>query len=444
MTTSSIFPDLSVFAAEQLIESVSEPAPNTKIYLTYGKTTSWANDADPPTANSSVATIYEIWNNMIGGKRLLGGDFHHVIPRYNWTLGNTYIAYDHLNPNLISGNVPFYIVTSAYNVYKCLSNNKNSQSTIEPTSIVPNITYQTGDGYLWKYMYSIPDSEKLRFTTTNYIPVKTLIEDDGSLQWQVQNTAISGAIHHIKVTDAGSGYTNASNISITVKGDGSDFSGYVTLTGNTINKVIITNTGKNYTYATATLTDSSPSPGAGATLVPIISPPGGHGSDPLYELGGKNVLIDARLKYSEEGILPTENDYRQITLLKDPFINQTSNIATNSAFLQATSIICTGYDNFSQDELVFQGVTPQNATFIGRVLSWNPSTSELLLINTDGIVIPQTTITGNTSQTVRYVNSNAIKGALKPYSGKIIYIDNIKPVARSEDQIEDFKIILKF
>lgn len=444
MTTSVVFTDLRINMAQQFIESVSEPSPNTKIYLTYGKCTAWDNDSSPPSANCSVATIYDVWSNMIGGKRLYGGDFHHVIPRYNWKSGNTYIQYDHTNPCLTEDqNVQFYIVNSEYNVYKCLSNNKQAVSTVEPTStsVFPS---ETGDGYLWKYMYTINDAEKIRFTTIDYMPVKTLMSNDGSLQWEVQNTSITGAIHHIKVANTGSGYSNASNISVTIKGDGSEFAGYVTLTGNTISKVIITNTGKNYTYATATLTDSSPSPGTGAILIPVISPPGGHGSDPLYELGGKNVMVDAKLKYSEEDILPATNDFRQICLLKDPYIRSSSNVAQMTAYLQATTILCEGYDNFAQDEIVYQGTSLSTYNFKGTVLSWTPANNRLLLINTDGTVIPQKAITGATSQTVRTVSVDAVKGTLQPYSGKIMYVDNLKPITRSNDQIEDFKILVKF
>jgi hypothetical protein len=33
---------------------------------------------------------------------------------------------------------------------------------------------------------------------------------------------------------------------------------------------------------------------------------------------------------------------------------------------------------------------------------------------------------------------------LHPNSGQLLYIDDIQPITRSSDQIEDFKIVLKF
>lgn len=446
MSTSTIFNDLRIFMAQQLIESVSEPLPNTKIYLTYGKCDAWENENSPPDSNCSISTVYEVWDNMIGAKRILGGDFHHVIPRYDWTNNTTYFAYTHLENGLCDQELPFYVMNSEYSVYKCLANNRGNTSISEPKSTLPGVTTTTSDGYIWKYMYTIPDSERLRFTTSNYIPVKTLFEDDGSLQWQVQDLAVDGAIHYIEIVDGGSGYTSNSNVSITLTGDGTGFSGIAVLSDSSINRVEIQNVGKNYTYANITITDDGGTPTTEAVLRPIISPPGGHGSDPLYELYGKNVMVDGRFKYDEEGILPTTNDYRQIAIIKDPYLLGTSNVASISAGLQATKILCgSSVGNFLQDEMIFQGNTLETATFKGRVLQWQPSPiNELKLINTDGIAVPQQQIVGNESAIVKRVANTVSKGVFEQYSGKILYVDNIKPVSRSSDQIENFKIVLKF
>jgi len=50
-----------------------------------------------------------------------------------------------------------YVMTSARNVYKCLSNNNSALSTVEPTGdyTSSNGNIATSDGYIWKYMYNI-------------------------------------------------------------------------------------------------------------------------------------------------------------------------------------------------------------------------------------------------------------------------------------------------
>jgi len=404
MGSSASFIDMKINNAEQFKESVSEPAPNTKIYLAYGKIMPWANDAAPQNANSSIATVYELWDNMIGAKRLYGSDFMHCIPRNNWTSGQIYTAYDSLNHNLFDGNTIFYVMNSQYSVYKCISNNYSKPSTVEPVSLNPEIVSTTSDGYSWKYMYTLPQVEQLRFLTTEYIPVKTLSYDDGSLQWSVQSSAEPGAIHSIIITDGGSGYTDPANATITIIGDGINAAGYPTVNtiSNTVNAVIMTDQGSGYTYASVTV--NAPI-GSGANARAIISPLGGHGSNPLYELGGSSIVINGRIKYDEDGVLPVTNDYRQICLLKDPLVKGSSEVATEAAVLQAITLICVGAGNYIEDEFVYQGASLEAASFKGRVVSWDPVTSKLLLINTFGTPTASQSIIGASSFTVRVVAS---------------------------------------
>ena len=55
-----------------------------------------------------------------------------------------------------------------------------------------------------------------------------------------------------------------------------------------------------------------------AVLQPIISPPGGHGSDPISEFGAKRICISTKFTNSEGGTIPTTNDFRQVGLIKNP------------------------------------------------------------------------------------------------------------------------------
>jgi hypothetical protein len=440
---SSTFVDLRINNAEQFKESVSEPSPNTKIYLTFGKVDAWANDANPTAANSSIASVYEIWSNMIGGKRVLGSDLCHMIPRFNWTANTVYTAYDHMNPNLHDGNTKFYVMNSDYSVYKCIANANGSISTVEPTSVSTTSLASTSDGYIWKFLYNLNDSEKTRFLSDNYIPVKTLTADDGSLQYQVQQNAIKGAIRNIQVTNGGQNYTNTSNITITITGDGSSATAIPVLntSTNTISSITVTDSGQNYTFASALITDKGL--GSGATARVVIAPPGGHGSDPLYELGGKNIMISTRIRYDEDGILPTSNELRQISILKDPTIKGTANVSTNVAILQAKTLTVQGSGNYVPDEIVYQGTSLEASTFKGRVVSWDYTTNKLILINTVGTPVASQSVVGTTSFTVRIL-AGYQNEALEKYTGRILYVDNIKPVTRSSDQIEEYRVLIKF
>jgi hypothetical protein len=66
------------------------------------------------------------------------------------------------------------------------------------------------------------------------------------------------------------------------------------------------------------LTVSSATSFQAAVLQPIISPPGGHGSDPISEFGAKRICISTKFTNSEGATIPTTNDFRQVGLLKNP------------------------------------------------------------------------------------------------------------------------------
>lgn len=447
MSTSTTFNALRINNAEQLKESVNEPQP-TRLYFSYGKILDWSppyNDQVPQPANSSISTMYEVWNNMIGAKTINGSDIAHVIPRYDWTANSVYRAYDNLDSTLFNDNVQFYIVNSNYGVYKCIANNYGSMSTVEPTSTNPDIETITSDGYIWKYMYTLSDNDLTRFVTEDYITVKTISSDDGSSQWQVQDSAIDGAISYIYVTNPGAHYTNSQNIIVTISGDGSGATALAVMSNvtNTVNNIIVTNPGAGYTYANVTIIGGGTRPSVAniANARAIISPPGGHGSDPLYELGGKNLMFNVRLKYSEDGVLPETNDFRQVSIIKDP-IDLTSNVISKQAFLQSYTLSLFGSGDYLNDEIVYQGPSLANSTFSGEVLYWDYQNSKIYLVNTRGT--PSGVALQGTAQFSSRQVIDIFPGEAKKYSGKLLYTDNMKPVSRSPDQIEDFKILIKF
>lgn len=433
---------LQVYSAKQFKESVNEPIPSN-VYLTFGRTTAWPNDAVPPQANTSVNTFYEVWNNMIGAKKISGNDIRHVIPRFNWTANTVYAAYDDKADSKIlkSDTSKFYVVTDDWNVYKCIANNYGANSTSKPTTISTIADVQSEDGYIWKYMYTVSAEEQLRFVTSDYIPVKSLTVNDGSLQWQVQNSAIQGGIHSIVLTNFGSGYT-ANDITVSIVGDGQEATAIAVrnTVSNTVSSIIMTNRGINYTYANVTLSSAT---GSGAIAKPIISPRGGHGSDPLVELGGSNLLINTRIKTSENGVLTVENDYRQVALIEDPYTYDGTKMMSNTAVDQLMTLTLNGTSaEYIEDEIVYQGPSLAAATFSATVVEWDSANNQLKVSNTKGVPSSEL-VNGITSTASRFLGSITNPG-MRRYTGNLLYIDNIIPVERSSDQVEDFKIILKF
>lgn len=434
--------NLDIFVAKQVKESVSEPQ-SSNVYLAFGRAGAWANDSAPPQANTSTKNTNDIWKNMIGGKRLTGNNIRHAIPRINWVSGTVYEEYDDLIDDLELHKLDyqFYVITPEYNVFKCLSNNYGAASTVMPNILVTTTHFQTSDGYIWKYMYTLSAEEKLRFLTPSFIPVKTITAGDNSQQWLVQENAIDGAIHVIKVTDGGSNYT-ANDVSVSITGDGLYANAFAVLNtaSNTVSSIVIDNLGYGYTYANVALTSSY---GAGATARAVISPQGGHGSDALVELGGTYLITNIQLRDTEEGVLTTHNDYRQISLIEEPLLYGTTTISSLPAISQLTVLSLNGTSvEYTEDEWVYQGASLSSAFFTGYVVEWDSGNNVIKLSNTNGTPSKDLLIGANTTA-ARFVSA-ITNPTLQPRTGNLLYTDNMTAVLRADDQAEDYKIVLNF
>jgi len=147
--------------------------------------------------NNSVAQVEQtVYDDLLYGKLLTDSDVSNLIPRYDWVINTKYDVYDQTDTDLYSKK--FYVVTDKYEVYKCIDNNNGTTSYVKPTLTSTSGTFKTGDGYVWKYMYTIDASSNSKFTTANYIPVST--------NAAVQGNTTPGSIDVIKITDGGNSY----------------------------------------------------------------------------------------------------------------------------------------------------------------------------------------------------------------------------------------------
>lgn len=433
--TSTFTADMGWIMARAFKSSISN---TSNAYIAIARAEPWSNDSTPPQANSSVDTVYELWRNIIGGKKITGGDISYVIRRQDWSANSVYIPYDCERSTLYGAANLHYVLTEDFNVYKCLFNNGNANSTVKPISTNPNTTYSTADGYIWKYMYTLSDVDRIRFTTTEWIPVRTLVANDGSLQWRVQQAALDGGIDVIRITNPGSGYTSQPTVAFSGDGSGAAASLIANTTSGLLTNVVITARGSGYSFGNAIVSGV----GTDGTLAIDIGPKGGHGADPVSELGAKTLMINARLRADEGGKIPTTNDFRQIAILFDP-LAYAGNAFSGTAFSQTTRLAVTGSGaNFAQDEYVFQGTTFDSSTFSGELIEFDTANGIVKLVETVGTPTAGPLI-GATTAASRYVTS-VTNPDLTRNSGKIVYIDNVSPVTRNPSQTEDIKLIISF
>jgi hypothetical protein len=103
----------------------------------------------------------------------------------------------------------FFVMTQDFHVYKCLDNNYGAPSTVMPFGTTfENLIFP--DGYVWKYMYTVPRSLISRFTTQSDIPVLTAIKNQyysrGSLTSATVLARGSGYGPETQVFVVGDGY----------------------------------------------------------------------------------------------------------------------------------------------------------------------------------------------------------------------------------------------
>jgi hypothetical protein len=430
------------------------------------------NGVETPTVpTEDQQYLKKVFKNMISAKLLGTNNISPVIQRINWTQNTVYIPYSD-TVNMFQKNsdgtlvYQFYVKNKYDQVFKCLWNNNGGPSLYEPyfqpgTYGTNNIFANAGDGYKWKYMYTIDAGSKRTFMDANWMPVPVGVNTP---QPYLTNAG-TGDIEVINVTNGGSGYDAVNSfIVVTVTGDGQGVVANVTssqITNGIITDVIVEpgNSGNNYTnasvsitaYTSANLRYISPF-GSGATAIAPVSPVGGHGYDPISELGCNHVMYSVEFNGSEGGVIPVSGvNYRQVGLVINPQVygsvnGQSAPVLANGSIYNTTTQLTLSSGAgalFSPDEIAQQTDSLGNILFQGTVVSFDSTINILQLINTTGSPVIGSNILGLNSGAARTI-FNVSNSPLIPFSGYIAYIENRPGIQRSADSIEQFKFVLGY
>ena len=440
-----------------------------------GRTENLGTDSTPITPADSVQQEYDTFDDLLAVKRITSSDVSFAAPRINWTSGTVYDYYRHDYGNRITGGTSiqsansgatnlydanFYVMNSNFQVYKCLDNNNNGQSTIEPTG-ENTLILETSDNYKWKYMFTLSASAQANFLSTDFMGV--------SSNSTVSNAAVDGAINIVKIKTAGTGGTNGTYTNIPMRGDGSNGQVSITIASGSVTAVSVTNAGTGYSYANIRVADINVAGGGsltGAELDCIIEPKGGHGFDPFEELGAFFVILNTSFEGAEtanSGDFTTTNDFRRVALIRDP---KSAGSAATVTTLRATRAV-----RFSGTPGSFQvdeKITQTNTGAVGKVVQFDSANkilfytqtrysdegvdangNKILFSGTDTINGATSSATGIPTGVTETVNNvSLVSGHSLPEidedSGDVMYIENRAPVARSVDQTENVKLIIEF
>lgn len=405
------------------------------LYLFFARPNPWLSAEDPTIPEDTQLNEAVLWDEIVSLKKINYSDISLVTRRIDWAAQTVYAEYDDQDSSLLDKD--FYVLNSELNVYKCIDNFNGSASIIEPTGKNLEI-FRTADGYKWKYIYSIPVSDKLKFLTKNWMPV--------SVDTDVAAAAKDGAIENIKIFNGGLDYSIRANV--IVQGDGTGANIVARQSLGVIYDFVYNNVGSGYRFANAYVTDPYNSLGREANVRAIISPVGGHGKDPVYELGAKYVMVNARADYNEGfGDFPGSFTYRKLGLIKNPktYNDVVANVSTMISLsgLQLSNVNGTfaiseyieGLTTGANSYAVVGNINGTSGTL--RYVQTNYLTSNFKDYTVGEIVV------GKKSGATALI-SNILLPETQQDTGDILYIENRDPITRSANQTDNLHLVIEF
>ena len=472
-------------------------------------------DTNPPSPKDNFNEENDYWDTMIALKKINASDVRQVIQKRFWSSGTTFDMYRHdysrSNTAKVSGatnlySASYYVLNSDYRVYICLQNgtnqdNENGRPSLdEPlfTDLEPRVAGSSGDGYIWKYLYTIKPTDIIKFESTDFMPVPINWETSTE-NAAVRDNAIDGSIKIITITDRGVaiGPANTTYTRVPILGDGSGAECTVVVNNDQkVESVTISNQGSGYTFGTVDLTAGNVPTGTTLPVLNVImSPKGGHGKDIYRELGAYNVLLYSRIENDNQNPdFITGNQIARVGIVENPeSFNSTQMLTIDKASaVYALKLTGSGLNNatYIADSYITQTVST-STTAVGRVISYDQVTGVLKYwqdrsnsgFSTVGLAVTNPTYGFNQ---VEFTNAFGAGGSLtisggsvnlgidtsftglstvinnrtyylgqsftsglanpevKKYSGNIIYVDNRPSITRSSNQKEDIKVILQF
>lgn len=264
--------------ASQYLDNIQYERINLFYFL--GKINQWDDESSaPPEPLTSCYEDTTIRDNILYIRKVTTNDVSLVIPNIKWQSGTVYDRWDH---TIDMSDKQFYVVTTDFNIYKCLDNNLGVASTSMPssTSLYP---FTTSDGYIWKYMYNIPLIKRRKFFSFDYIPVQKALSD---------SFYSKGTIEDVVIKNGGSSYTSTPLTTIVVPPpSGSGTTAEISLTINSngsVNGISIVGGGSGYLYPPKV---TIPDPISGITAKISLTINGGIVNGGTIDIAGSGYTI---------------------------------------------------------------------------------------------------------------------------------------------------------
>jgi len=495
------------------------------IRVGFGRTTKWNDEGATPAPVDSFSYRAHVGDTMSFGRKVSSANIRRIIRRVDWVQGQRYEIYrdDYSASNqspLTKSNrlydANYYVLNSDFKVYICIDNGSSGTNELgnvsqdEPTftDLEPSKAGNSGDGFIWKYLFTISPSDIVKFDSTEYITVPNnwATSTDSQIRAVRENgdsNVNNNQIKHVYIENAGANYTTGNGFEVDILGDGTGGRARVDIVDQKISNVTVSSGGKGYSYGLIDLDKlrvggANHSDADKAKLVPIIPPKLGHGSDIYTELGTDKVIVYARFDDSTNDF-PIDTQFAQVGIVKNPTKIGTTNIFTEQTFttlhgikFDPTSVsgtagvgeeitqlltispnngdVATGYiASFDKDTKVLKYFRDRSLHYsskndqtdyagistVGRIYEFESSNSDikqqvgatLVFSGKVDTTFNQSSVTPTGGKLVNLgvqFTGGLSQPEINKGSGEIVYLDNRPVIVRNSRQKEDIKIILEF
>jgi hypothetical protein len=510
-----------ILNASNFVNSISDSSNSYYVFfglpnptqVGFGRTASWNTNVPSPVDNFTYEN--HISDTSLFGQRITVENVRRVIRRIDWVQGTRYEMYrqDYSlnNPSPLTSSsrlydTNYYVLNSNYSVYICISNGSSGTNPLgntsqdEPTftDLEPAPAGVSGDGYLWKYLFTINPSDIIKFDSTEYIPIPNNWES--SSDFQISSVRENGnsdinqnQIKKVYIQDPGNNYPSGLGQEVNINGDGNGAKVVIDVVNNKISNATVSSGGSGYTYGIVDLgaIGNNTAQETPAKLIPIIPPSKGHGYDIYKELGADKILIYAKFDDSTKDY-PLDTSFSQVGIIKNPTIYNSNQIYSENSFSSLHSIKINTINALPViGEKIRQVVSDGTGIAIGYVASFDAETKVLKYFRDRSLYFNQTKldetdyvgissaskvydfestanpVIGETSGFAASIDTTFSEVSVNPNgnkiinlgvsftnglanpdinkgSGDLIYIDNRPTISRNSRQKEEVKIILEF
>jgi hypothetical protein len=466
-------------------------------YVFAGKPMPWPDDATPPAVFESMQdSVFDTQKSLLFGKKIGPQNLRMMVDRYSWSPNQVYDYYTNTDIKLYDKK--FFVLTDENKCYKILYNGQGKPSTVKPTltqnsafttsdgylwkymfSVDPvemtnfaTPTYfpvgsnantvgsahtgidvvellSSGTGYLCYVNGTIQ-----ALLTSSIIQIDDYASEDNDFYtrsaFYVTNGPGAGELRQItKYVSNTTGNFAYMNKPLAVVPQLSKFriSPYLKIVGDGTGAVAVCDVNENYALANvqvvatgngysraSVVVQSNTSYGVGASLQAYIPPPGGHGSNPSYELGADTFGVNIIFNGTENGTIPVDSSYRRYGVMMNPMTFANNKVQfTGNTFSNVMEITTSPALSFKVGETVSSNDSITQAYVIAS------NTTVTKLVGEKTFEVNQQIVAANGISTgIASINT---PGDIDPTTPNILYINNSTPIPRSASKNETIKLL---